>query len=220
MVTVNTSGYGTVLSAFILNPVNGLYTSNASVPLQAQAGLREFYAFGLYSYCAYVDGSKPGVCSDHTSGQRFTPYDVMTADMFSNYSLISTSFIPDNSFRDSKYLGDSSKAGYAMILLGTIATVLSMLAGITKKRVAFLTAACSSSFAALTLLIGASIWSASINKSQSINSVRLDFPNSNTQVAIGIIVSAGSGLYIVWAAFVLMFCSVLPYMINFHTFRG
>lgn len=81
-------------------------------------------------------------------------------------------------------------------------------------RVAFLTAACSSSFAALTLLIGASIWSASINRSQSINSLRLEFPNSNNQVAIGIIVSAGNGLYIAWAAFVLMFCSVLPYMIK------
>jgi hypothetical protein len=52
----------------------------------------------------------------------------MIADMFSNYSLLSASFIPDNSFRDSKYLGDSSKTAYAMILLGTIATILAMFA--------------------------------------------------------------------------------------------
>jgi hypothetical protein len=120
--------YRSVLSAFILNPVEGLYTNNGSAPLKAQAGLRERYAFGLYSYCAYVDTSKPGVCSNHTTGQRFTPYDVMAADMLQNYSLLSASFIPGNSFRDSKYLGDSSKAAYAMILLGTIATVVAILA--------------------------------------------------------------------------------------------
>jgi hypothetical protein len=88
------------------------------------------------------------------------------------------------------------------------------LRGIAKGRVTFLTAACSSSFAALTLLIGASVWSASINKSQAINRVRLTFPNTNTQVAIGITVRAGNGLYLAWAAFVLMFCSVLPYIMK------
>jgi hypothetical protein len=85
-------------------------------------------------------------------------------------------------------------------------------------RVTFLTAAISSFIAALTLLIGASIWSASIHKSQAINAVPLKFPNSNAQVAIGISVSAGNGLYLAWAAFALMFCSVFPYVMKWVTF--
>jgi len=113
------------LEALILNPVEGLYTNNASAPLQAAAGVRKNYDFGLYSYCAYVDANA-GTCSDTAEGQRFMPYDIITSDMSSNYSILSSPFIPNNSFRDSKYLGDSSKAAYWLILLGTISGAVSL----------------------------------------------------------------------------------------------
>jgi hypothetical protein len=114
------------LEALILNPVIGLYTNNASAPLQAEAGLRQFYEFGLYSYCAYVD-AKSGICSNHTVGHPYTPYNIITADMSSNYSILSAPFIPDNSFRDSNFLGNASKAASWLILLGTVATALALL---------------------------------------------------------------------------------------------
>ncbi len=114
------------LEALILNPVIGLYTNNTSAPLQAEAGVRQLYEFGLYSYCAYVD-AKAGICSNHTVGYPYTPYNIITADMSSNYSILSAPFIPDNSFRDSNYLGNSSKAASWLILLGTIAIALALL---------------------------------------------------------------------------------------------
>ena len=68
-----------------------------------------------------------GICGNTTAGQRFMPYDIITADMSSNYSILSSPFIPNNSFRDSKYLGDSSKAAYWLILLGTVSTAVALL---------------------------------------------------------------------------------------------
>jgi len=103
-----------------------LYTSNASAALQAEQGLRQLYEFGLYSYCAFVD-ERQGTCGNHTVGEQFKPYDAITADMFSNYSFLSSTLIPETTFQDSKYLGQSSKAAYWMILFGTICAALALL---------------------------------------------------------------------------------------------
>src|SRR5260221_12585561 len=42
-----------VLEAFIQNPVSGLYTSIPNATLGTQAGLRQYYECGLYSYCGF-----------------------------------------------------------------------------------------------------------------------------------------------------------------------
>ncbi|KAJ3506087.1 hypothetical protein NLJ89_g7069 [Agrocybe chaxingu] len=219
MVKVNMSGYGDALETFILNPVFGLYTDNASAPLQQQAGVREIYEFGLYSYCAYVDDTH-GTCSNHTTGQRYTPYDVITADMTSNYSILTGPFIPETTFRDSKYLGESSRAAYWMLLLGTICAALALITGIAKNNWTFFVSAIFSIAGSLLLLIGAAIWTVIIKKSQSINNILLRLPNSNTTVGLGITVSEGNGLFIAWAAFVCLFLSIIPYMLSCCTYRG
>ena len=91
--------------------------------------MRRLYSFGWYSYCAYVDDeAKEGTCSNHTAGMRFRPFDVITADMPENYSIFTSNFIDgDNTFRDSKYLGDNSRAAYWLLLIGTIAAVLALI---------------------------------------------------------------------------------------------
>lgn len=118
------------IQAAILNPVQALYTNNGNAPLQAQAGVRQTYEFGLYSYCAFVqDGT--GICGNHTIGEQFQPFDVITADMLSNYSVLSAAFIESPTFRDSKYLGQLSKATYWMFLLGTICAALTVLTSVS-----------------------------------------------------------------------------------------
>jgi len=109
------------------NPVLGLYTDNASAPLQAHAGLRYTYKWGLYSYCAYVEDGKRGICShSRSAGRRFDPFDTITSDMPSNYSIISSPFIPDGGFHDARYLGRSSNAAYWMFILGEICAALTL----------------------------------------------------------------------------------------------
>jgi len=215
MVKVNTSGYGAALEAALFNPIFGLYTSNSSAPLQAEQGLRQLYEFGIYSYCAFVDG-RHGTCGNHTIGEQFKPYDAITADMLSNYSFLSLTLIPETTFQDSKYLGQSSKAAYWMILFGTICAALALLTGIAKNSLTFFVSTIFSIGGSVLLLIGASLWTVMIKKSQAINTAM----NPLNQVKIGITVSEGNGLFILWAAFVCLFVSVIPYMLSCCTYRG
>jgi hypothetical protein len=215
MVKVNMSAYGAAVQAAILNPVEGLYTDNGSAPLQAEAGLRQTYEFGLYSYCAFVqDGT--GLCGNHTIGAQFRPFDTISADMPGNYSVLSAAFIQNPTFRDSKYLGQSSKAAYWMFLLGTICAALTVLTGILKNNLTFFVSSMFAVLGSIFLLIGASVWTVLIKKSQAINTTL----NAVTQQPLGITLSGESGLFIAWAAFVCLAVSVIPYGISCCTYRG
>ena len=111
------------------DPIEGLYTTNASAPLGVQAGLRQFYEFGLYSHCAYVNATA-GICSNVTAATRFTPYDAITGDMAANYSQETDSILMAFTFRNSAYLGEQSKAAYHLILLATICAALALVTSV------------------------------------------------------------------------------------------
>ncbi|KAF8807667.1 hypothetical protein BYT27DRAFT_7165643 [Phlegmacium glaucopus] len=215
MVKVNMSSYGAAIQAAIFNPVQGLYTNNGSASLQAEAGVRQTYEFGLYSYCAFVqDGT--GICGNHTIGEQFRPFDTISADMLGNYSVLSAAFIQNSTFRDSKYLGQLSKAAYWMFLLGTICAALTVLTGILKNNLTFFVSSTFAVFGSVLLLIGASLWTVMIKKSQAINTTL----NAVTQQPLGITLSSGSGVFIAWAAFACLAVSVIPYGISCCTYRG
>ncbi|KAF9478692.1 hypothetical protein BDN70DRAFT_879596 [Pholiota conissans] len=218
MVKVNMSAYGQNIAAAIApNPVFGLYTNNASAPLNDQQGLRQFYEFGLYSYCAYVE-PKAGTCSNHTAGQTFKPYDIVTSDMLANFSRLSaTPLIPlDLTFKDSKYLGQTSRAAYWLLLLGTICAALALITGIAKNNLTLSFSSIISTIGALFLLIAASLWTVLIKKAQAINTATQALNGE----PVGITVSEGNGLFLTWAAFVCLFISVIPYVLSCCTFRG
>ena len=106
------------------DPIQGLYASNTSLPLGQRNGLRQEYRFGLYSYCAYTNGS--GSCSGHTVASRFQPYNATTSDMLLNYSQFSDYIFVGTTFKDSSYLGFNSHVAYYFLLLGTILATLSL----------------------------------------------------------------------------------------------
>ncbi|KAF8203731.1 actin cortical patch SUR7/pH-response regulator pali [Pholiota molesta] len=218
MVKVDMSAYGQNIAAAIApNPVFGLYTNNASAPLNDEQGLRQFYEFGLYSYCAYVE-AKAGTCSNHTAGQAFKPYDVVTSDMLANFSRLSaTPLIPlDLTFKDSKYLGQTSRAAYWLLLLGTICALLALITGIAKNHLTLSVSSVISTIGAFFLLVAASLWTVLIKKTQAINTV-VQAVNGES---VGITVSEGNGLFLTWAAFVCLFVSIIPYVLSCCTFRG
>ncbi|PPQ67412.1 hypothetical protein CVT25_005991 [Psilocybe cyanescens] len=212
MVKVNMTGYGSTIETITFpntDTTSGLYTNNSSAPLNAQAGLRQFYDFGLYSYCGYVTGGE-GICGNHTAGQKYTPFDIIQSDMATNFSVLNAAIIPENTFRDSSYLGKSSKAAYWMILLGTICAALALLTGVAKNNLTFFVSAIFSALGSLLLLIAASIWTVMIKKSQVINTSL-----TPTNVPLNIIVSEGNGLFLTWAAFACLIVSVVPYVVSF-----
>jgi len=218
MAKLNVSGYGESLHRAFFDPIEGLYTSNASTPLGAGAGLRQFYRFGLYSHCAYID-DKQGLCGNHTIGDQFRPYDAITSDMSANYTAFTNAIISSTStFRDSSYLGQSSKAAYWMLLLGTICAALALITGFAKNNFTFFLSSITAIAGSIMILVSASIWTVLVNKSAAVNNIIIQSPG--TEILVGIELSAGSGLFITWAAFACLFVSVVPYMVSCCTYRG
>jgi len=218
MVNVNVSRYGAALAAsFAPDPIQNLYTNNATAPLGDGAGLRQLYKFGLYNYCAFVlDGQ--GTCTNHTIANRFHPYIALTADMSANYSFYTDNIILNTTFRDSNYLGKESHSAYYLLLLGAVCAAISLLTGVIKHTWAFFLSTGSAVLSSILVLSGSAIWTVIIQKSQSVQNILAGPPGG--RVPVGIVVSTGPGLYLAWASFACLVVSIVPYMISCCTFRG
>ncbi|KZT22135.1 hypothetical protein NEOLEDRAFT_1098305 [Neolentinus lepideus HHB14362 ss-1] len=218
MAKVNVSGYGNALYAALGDPIQGLYTDNASAPLAAEAGLRNLYDYGLYSYCAYVELPQ-GTCSNSSAATRFEPFEAMTSDMIGNWSFITEGLIPSSvAFRNSNSLGSQSNSAYYLLILGTICAALAFFLGMAKRTITFLAASLFAIIGSLFLLIGAAIWTAVVHRAASINDLVVGASSSPTP--LGITVSVGTGIYLAWAAFACLVVSTLPYMTSCCTYRG
>jgi len=219
---VNVSGYGQALGAlFNPDPINGLYTSNSSAPLGIQAGLRQQYKFGLYAHCAYINKTA-GTCSNTTVANKFQPYDAITSDMSANYTQATDTILKNTTFHNSGYLGTETKAAYYLILLGSICAALTLFTGVLKHTVAFLVSSSLSVLGSFLLLVGASLWTVVIKKTEMVNVMTVT-PHGSTSpltISLGVTVSVGSGLYLTWAAFACLAVSIVPYMLSCCTYRG
>lgn len=209
------------------DPVVGLYTSNSTAPLGIHAGLRQFYEFGLYSHCAYVNGTA-GICSNITAANKFHPYDAIVGDMAANYSQATSAILLGTTFQNSGYLGTQSKAAYYLILLATICTALALVtlvpciyrlyktnhycSGVLKHTVAFLLSSTLSVLGSFLLLVGAALWTVIIKKAASLNSHAVNL--NGQSIPLGINTSVGPGLYLTWAAFACLTVSIVPYMLR------
>lgn len=105
------------------DPINGLYSTNASAPLQNEAGIRQVYKYGLYSYCGYLNGSA-GTCSNSTLGNKYLPYNDILADMSLNYSALTIFIINGTSSFTSQSIGSHTRSASYLILIGTICAFL------------------------------------------------------------------------------------------------
>lgn len=218
MMKVNVTGFGAGLAAAISpDPVDGLYTTNASAPLLQEAGLRNFYDFGLYSYCAYVNETH-GTCSPHVTAMQLQPYQDVVGDMPANYSVLTNALVPSVTFVDSQYLGEFSRGAYYLLLLGTIAAALALFTGILRHTLAFLVSTIFAIIGSLLLLIGVVIWTIIVKKAEDINQILVGQPSA--PVSLGIFVEVGNGIFLAWAAFACLIASIIPYMISCCTYRG
>jgi len=216
MARMNVSQYGAALHQALFDPIDGLYTSNSSAPLLEAQGLRQFYNFGLYSHCGYVNATA-GICSNKTIGYQYQPYNYLVGDMTANYSIITSSVINGGSFRDSSFLGELTKAAYWLILLGTILAALSFFSGVAKHSLTFFLSTLLAALSSVFLLVGAIIWTAAIQKSNGVSHITI---GTTSPTPVGIVVSSGPGLFLTWTAFACMFVSMVPYLISCCTYRG
>jgi len=215
MAKVNVSQYGQALARGLGDPITGLYATNASAPLEKEAGIRQVYKFGLYSYCGYLNNSA-GVCTNTTLGNKYLPSDALLADMSLNYSALTIFIINGTSSFESPSLGSHTRSASYLILIGTICAFLAFVIGVYKHTLAFLASACLAMLATVFTLTGASLWTSAINTSETVNGLILN----TTNIPLGIEVSSGSGLSLLWAAVGCLLASLIPYLISCCTFRG
>lgn len=217
------------LHAAFSDPILGLYTNNASAPLNVRAGLRQLYKFGLYSHCAYVNETA-GLCTNTTAAYPFQPYTVITGDMLSNYSGYTDAIVHNATFAGSSSLGKSSRSAYYLLLLGSILATISLVtfvpscqrifclgspafvlfSGVIKHTWTFFISTSSAIVASIFVLAASALWTTAIKRAEDINTWTV----RPVQVPLGIEVSTGIGLYLSWAAFACLATSVIPYMIR------
>ncbi len=87
-----------------------------------------------------------------------------------------------------------------------------MYSGVAKHTLAFLLSTFFAIIGSLMLLIGATIWTVVIKKTQSVNGIMVGQPGN--MVPLGIDVTIGSALYLAWAGFGTLVASIIPYMIR------
>ncbi|KAI0304755.1 hypothetical protein BC826DRAFT_902132 [Russula brevipes] len=215
MAKMNVSQYGQTLAQGLGDPITGLYTTNASAPLGTGAGIRQEYKFGLYSYCGYLNDTA-GTCANTTIENKYLPYNALLADMSLNYSALTIFIINGTSSFESQSIGSHTRSASYLILIGTICTFLALVIGVVKHTLAFFASACLAILATVFILTAAALWTSAIHTSESVNGLILN----TTSIPLGIQVSSGSGLSLLWGAVGCLFASLIPYLISCCTFRG
>jgi len=220
LVSVNVSGFGLALQTATGDASPGFYNNTPYAPLGQGLGVRQIYEWGFYGHCAYVNKSMGlGLCTaegNGTFGYAFAPLDVLLSDIPSGdktYRQTSQLLIPPSTFKDSTYERTTSRAGFYLIFIGSISTALAFITGLIRHNATFSIALFLSLFGSLMTMIGAAIWSALIHKTQSINKYEV------YSVDLGIDVSFGIALWLIWAAFIAMLLSTIPYFLSCYTYR-
>jgi len=218
IVNVNVSGFGLALSTATGDPTPNFYNNTPYSPLSQGLGLRQVYRWGFYGYCGYVNpNSGQGVCTAKGNGSfafPFAPMDAILAEIPSQYRTTCQFLVPPSKFRDSGYEAATSRAGFYFIFIGSVMTGLTLVAGLIRHDATFTIAFVSSVIASLMLLIGASILAALIQQTESINSYEV------YNVSLGIKVSFGCALWLIWAAFAADLISILPYSLSWHSYTS
>lgn len=84
--------------------------------------------------------------------------------------------------------------------------------GVLKHTIAFLLSSTLSVLGSFLLLVGVALWTVIINKAAVLDNA---LAVSDQPIPLGIVISAGSGLYITWAAFACLTLSIIPYMLRY-----
>lgn len=205
IVSIDTSGLADALSAASgasASNFTDLYNKNTPYytkhPVDARHdGLRKTYEWGLWSFCSSNGGigDDRSYCEDASIKPAFQPAKVLMADIPQDYSSALDETLPDNVFTADGYLGNFTQAASYLIMVGSLATALAALFALFARRCAFSLATIFSIIAFLGLAIGLVIYSVIFSRAiQAINDATVSGVN------VGITLSYGNALWILWAA--------------------
>ncbi|KAH7104728.1 actin cortical patch SUR7/pH-response regulator pali [Auriculariales sp. MPI-PUGE-AT-0066] len=210
LVKIDVSAYGLGLEAATGDPTPGLYNTTEGAPLGQLLGLRQVYKWGLYSNCGYNDPGG-GVCTNLTMAHRFKPAAVILGDTPGRYTVQTRELISSLPSIDDSIM---TTAAYYMVLIGSILALITFLLGLIKTTLTFLVAFIFAGISSAMLIVAGALWTSIIQKTNLINSIHVV-----TGPSLGIRVDFDIGLWLIWAAAVCMFLSIMPYLVSCCTFR-
>ncbi|WWD18637.1 hypothetical protein CI109_103090 [Kwoniella shandongensis] len=216
MAEVNVAAFGNGFEGATKTSAGGLYNTK-NEKMGYGKGLRQYYRYGLYNACGYQkDGS--GSCNSSTFAYPMEPLSNMIADEPSKFQAqtaqIFAEIKPSVTFKENGYNHTMSRAGSALIFVGSVAAALACIFGVIKFRISFLIAAICAGISSFLLMIGAALWTAVIAKDGWLKIVKVTNGNS-----LGVRVNAGPSLYLTWVSFALITLSAFPYVIACCTYR-
>ncbi|XAO27619.1 hypothetical protein I312_106477 [Cryptococcus bacillisporus CA1280] len=177
------------------------------------SGLRQYYRFGMYNACGYQkDGG--GICNTSTFAYPMEPLGGMIGDVPAKFRKQTVDIIPTSTFKDNSYNHGMTRAGTGLIFVGSCGAALALIFGVIKLRLTFFIASICASVGAFLLMLGAALWTAVIAKDAWLQNVKVQHGYK-----LGIYVTAGPSLYLVWVAFAFTSLSCLPYVIACCTYR-
>lgn len=102
--------------------------------------------------------------------------------------------------------------------------------GIPRSTLTYVLASIFASLATVLLLVGAALWSALIHQIRGINAINvhiiftrcflelMSYAQVISGAPLGVSVTFGSALWLLWAAFIILFLSLLPYVVRYPCF--
>jgi len=204
---IETTNFGTALAASGVD-TSSLYGSGARNG--DGTGLRQYYEWGLWSRCeASALGSTSNDFCDSTNwGYRFQPASTILADAPSALRTNILDALPNGVFTNDSYLGRFSHAAFYLIFIGVLLAGVAFFTGFAAHRFFFLMSAMAAFFGFLCLGVGTAIWTAIIVRARhSVNNATLG------SSPLGIHVSYGNGMWILWAATLASLLSIVPFLL-------
>ncbi|GAA5875805.1 hypothetical protein JCM8547_005319 [Rhodosporidiobolus lusitaniae] len=181
-------------------------------------GLRKSYEWAFWSYCTTNGdlGSSRSYCLERSiDGPRFHPAQVLLEDIPETYATLLKDVLPDTVFTADDYLSSYTRGATYATMVGALCAALSALFALFARRGAFILASLLAIISFLGLAVGNVIWTVIVNRAiKGIN----DATTAGTD--LGITVSYGNALWIMWAATALMLASILPLAISCCTGRS
>jgi len=206
MAQVDTTGLGGALTASGTSTTDLYGTGERTAENQ---GLRQYYSYGLWSYCAGDTPSGTGgsvYCDNASWGHSFTPASDILSDVPTGLQTTVTNALPSTTFSSEGYLRPITQAAFYLYFIGAVAIAVSLILGLLAHRFAFLFSALFGIVAFIALAAAAVIWTVVISRVRSgINGATLGSTD------LGITVTFGNGLWITWAAAGAALLSVFPF---------
>jgi len=200
MTTVSTTGVGAATGAG-----DAVYGSGDRSNNQPNTGLRPYYEWGLWGYCAsQTTGGNRDYCSGTSWAYEFQPVPAVVYDVPANAQQTISNALGQGTFTSSDYLGRFTKAAFYLLIIGTILGGLALVIGFLAHRVAFLLAAVLAFLGFLLTIAGCIIWVVILSRVRS--SI-----NGNGS---GVNVSYGNALWIYFASSGCLLFATLPYIFS------